>query len=116
MRMGLRWVILWAIIVVLVVLWRKVLPSPLSEFQVSPKSCETVTLLKHGITRLAREVVDADALHCPHCRVKRRDDRSAFFANYQVTDQIKAVNVSCARLIEHRAIAVEGNVQRVQEV
>ena len=55
----------------------------------------------------------ADALHCPNCGVKRRDDRAAFFAYYQITDQIKAVNVSCARLVEHRSVAVESNAERV---
>ena len=58
----------------------------------------------------------ANVLHCSHCGVKRRDDRSAFFTYDQITDQIKAVNVSGARLIEHRAVAVEGNAQRVQKV
>ena len=67
-------------------------------------------------SRLTRQVAEADALHCANCGVKRRDDRSAFFAYDQITDQIKAVNVGCARLIEHRAVAVEGNAQRVQEV
>src|SRR6185312_1145885 len=72
--------------------------------------------MQRGLTRLTRQVVRADALHCPHCGVKRRDDRSAFFPYYEITDQIKAVNARCARLIEHRAIVVEGNAKRVQEV
>src|SRR6266480_5251466 len=61
-------------------------------------------------------VARADALHCAHRRVKRRDDRSAFFAYDQVTDQIKAVNISYARLVEHWAVAVECNPQSVQKV
>ena len=60
-----------------------------------------------GLSRLTRQVAEADALHGPHCGVKCRDDRSVFFAYYQITNQIKAVNVGCAHLIEHRAIAVE---------
>jgi pimeloyl-ACP methyl ester carboxylesterase len=94
---------------------RKVRASPRSEFQVSPKSCQTLTLMR-GITRLTRQVAHADALHGTHSRVECRDDRSAFFAYYQITNQIKAVNVSCARLIEHRAVAAERNAQRVREV
>jgi hypothetical protein len=65
---------------------------------------------------VTRQVADADALHCPHCGVERRDDRSAFFAYYQITDQIKARHVRCARLIEHRAVAVESNPRSVQKV
>ena len=60
--------------------------------------------------------MEADALHCPHGGVKRRDDRSAFFADDQITDQTNALNVSCARLIEHRAVAIKGNSQCVQKV
>ena len=65
---------------------------------------------------MTSQVARADALHCAHRRVKRRDDRSPFLAYDQITDQIKAVNVSCARLIEHRAVGIEVYVQRVQEV
>src|SRR5258706_2745076 len=65
---------------------------------------------------MTSQVARADALHCPNRGVKCRDDRSAFFSYDQVTDQIETVNVSCARLIEQRAIAVEVNTQSVQEV
>src|SRR6266404_860031 len=65
---------------------------------------------------MTSQVARADALHCPHRGVKCRDDRSAFFPYDQVTDQIEAINISCARLIEHRAVAIKGNSQCVQEV
>ena len=73
-------------------------------------------MIRLGLSRLARQVVDADALHCPHCGVKRRYDRSTFPAFDQITDQIEAGHVSRTRLIEHRAVAIEGNSQCVQEV
>src|SRR6267154_2922415 len=65
---------------------------------------------------MTSQVARADAPHRPHRGVKRRDDRSTFLAYYQITDQIKAINVRRARLIEHRAVGVEGNGQRVQQV